>query len=490
MQRPLHTLLSLGLLLLVGCLRAEAAPAPGLSSKTNVLFVVFDTTRADHIGAYGYDLPTSPTIDGLAAKGVRFEHFVANASWTRPGFGALLTGMHPRSLGLYEHRHDALRPDITTLPERLKRSGYLTLGMTSNANVNAFFGFDQGYDTYEDTVIWRGKQGADATGNNMLETATDVTDRTLAMVDTNLAGMKGSPWFLQVVYIDPHTPLRPPEEFKGRMSGSRTPDYDAELAYADSQLARLLSELESRGVMDDTLIIITSDHGEGLRDHKGVPLAHGHGTHLYDSNVHVPLILSHPSLPQGKVSGALASQIDLTPTLIGLLGLPAASTDGMDLSREVKAPGSSTGNAYVISETDWQINDKSSVTTAEWKLVRNDDSRLYQELGVHEKRNLKPEELELLTVVPPVELYRAGDLENPLQTNVADKYPDQVASMTKLLTDWESSHPALKPINRIKGDIVVDRDGKVIRDDGDPNADVTMDAAMEAQLRELGYIED
>ena len=118
--------------------------------RSDVVLIIVDTLRADHLGAWGYERPTSPTLDALAGEGVRFSQFYSTSSWTRPAMASMLTGLYAREVGVYEERYDVLPQDVVTLPERLQSVGYRTLGVTSNPNINAWFGFDQGFDAYLD----------------------------------------------------------------------------------------------------------------------------------------------------------------------------------------------------------------------------------------------------------------------------------------------------------------------------------------------------
>ncbi|MCK6527730.1 sulfatase [Myxococcota bacterium] len=496
--------LALGVLLLsVPLLAAVCRRSPGparlAAGETNVVLIVVDTLRADHLGAWGYPHPTSPVLDRLAAEGVRFSRWFSNSPWTRPGMATLLTGLYPRTTGIFEEKFDALSPDLTTLAERLKARGYTTLGVTANPNVNAWFGFDQGFDAYGDCgVVWkwmpkdRGER-AFRRGKTDMETADSLTDRALQVVDRHRAALKAGPFFLQALYIDPHWPYVPPDADREAVAGSDLADYDGEVRFADREVGRLLEGLRERGVMEDTLVVVTSDHGEGLKDHPSVPHSSTHGSILYDSALHVPMILHHPALPRGKVVDDLVSSIDFVPTLLGLLGISVAEGElpGRSLAPLALGAGPVPGLPdRIFAETDWRVNRKVAVRTGSHKYIRNDDSRAYQADGTFEGRTLADSERRLLTVVPREELYRVGGgvPEDPKKSDVYEREAAAAPPLIASLEGWERAVPVRSPLRRDPEDVVTTPAGVVPAVPPGEAGGAVLDADTASQLRALGYL--
>lgn len=448
---------ALPLLLLAAC-----APAPE-AGRTSVVLIVVDTLRADRLGAYGYGEATSPRIDALAHGGVRFSNFFTTCSWTRPAMASLLTGLYPRTTGVYEEEADVLDPSFVTLAERLSAEGYRTFAANANPNISVSYGFSQGFEHYEE-----------ATGRRKtMETADAITDAALSTLDG--VDLAGRPYYLQLQYVDPHMPYDPPDSY------DRGNPYDGEIRFADAEIGRLLDGLHARGLLDDALVIVTSDHGEGLESHPGVFGSSQHGTHLYDSVLHVPFIVSHPGLVEGRVVDGLASAIDVVPTVLDLLGLPDDDTlPGRSLAGPMRGWPDWGAPELVFAETDWRRQDKVAVRTADGKLVRNDDSRRYQESGRYEGRRLGTLEKRLLTEVPVWERFVLPGRED------ADTRLPSDEDLEEELAEWEAKYPRRPPINRSASDVDTYGDGSVV-----PVATGSYtppDAETQERLRALGYV--
>ncbi len=317
---------------------AAAVPAAGPANRPNVLIYLIDTLRADHLSAYGYPRPTSPAIDALARSGVLFEHARAHSSWTRPTAAAILTGLHPISMQI-SGRRSRLPQEVTTLAEHLAPLGYRTGFVTTNVNTSGAFGFAQGNEVFrylEGRVHGvRGKTRADR-----------VTQEALKILD---AGEPGQPFLLYLHTVDPHAPYLPTDEdrqrFVPQLDNPRLGDratlaalergrvaadpetleqlrglYDAEIAFNDAAFGTLVAALVERGLWDDTIVVLVSDHGEEFLEHGKVE----HGRTLYEEQLRVPLIWK---LPRGAAAGTRVStpveQIDIVPTLLELVGAPA-----------------------------------------------------------------------------------------------------------------------------------------------------------------------
>ena len=468
-----------------------------------MLLVVIDTLRADHLGAWGYPVETSPRLDALAAAGVRFHHFFSNSPWTRPSMASLLTGHYPRTTGVYEEKFDALADSLTTLAERLLARGYLTLGVTANPNINAWFGFDQGFDRYGDSGLeWKWIVGDAAAGDpeappgerSQAVDATSTTNQVLAALAAQASRLERSPFYLQVLYIDPHRPYRPPPRHRDAVRrASRFPSYDGEIRYVDAEIGRLLDGLRAQGLLEDTLVAVTADHGEGLGDHPSVPFSATHGSTLYDSVLHVPLIIWHPDLPRGRVVEELASSVDLLPTIMDLLGwpIPAGEVAGHSLASLIRGEGPAPElPEVVVAETDWRITSKVSVRSATRRYVRNDDCLAYQQEHAFEGRALDERQRTFLRI-PPVELDDVqGDApEDPASRGLFEREPEVAASLAGELERWERRAPARPPLRRSAEDVFTRGDGTVV-------PAVPAEAAgrqrpgpgLSEQLRALGYL--
>lgn len=326
---------------------------PVLASKTyrsdrpNLLLVSIDCLRADHVGAYGYHRATTPNIDSLAADGSTFMVAVSTSSWTLPTHFSMLTGLSPSFHGVTQQRK--LSPDIPYLPELLSQAGYQVDGVASWYFLSQHFGFDRGFHSYRLMVGSRADRVVDA--------AVDLVRQA-----------EGRDRFLFVHLIDAHWPYLPPKRWLEHF-GPRPADisdlldkaqqrkkpgdqaeieqvislYDAEIAYADEQLGRLVDELRKRDLYDNALIIVTADHGEAFYEH-------GHWQHtisLYEEVVRIPLIVKWPgNRPKAKVTIPV-SQADIFPTILKAAGLDPPTTGALSLSA---TEGRAAGGRRIVSE--------------------------------------------------------------------------------------------------------------------------------------------
>jgi choline-sulfatase len=319
---------------IAGCGRSALSDR---AAGMNVLLLVVDTQRADHVSCYGYERETTPNADRLASRGVLFRDASVQASFSQGSYASLFTGLHPQSHGVRDHPSE-LGPEFQTMAEVLKGSGFRTAGFHNHPLLLFGQGFDQGMDTFEDH-----------------RTAADIVDRALEWIALDRA----SRWFLFLQFMEPHASYDPPPPFderfgkrpEGFLEGSPlNPDgsypsawafdfasqgirpqdfehlialYDGEIAYVDAQIGRLMDALERSGLRDRTLIVYTSDHGEAFGEH-GVYF--NHDATLYQEVLHVPLILSNPTLfPQPVAIDDSVRQIDVLPTVLDLLGLRRAA---------------------------------------------------------------------------------------------------------------------------------------------------------------------
>jgi choline-sulfatase len=361
------------------------APATPTGAKPlNVIVYLVDTLRADHLGCYGYARPVSPRIDAFAREAVRFQHTVAQSSWTRPSITTILTGLLPRTHGV-NGRRDALAPQAVTLAEMLREKGYRTAGFVTNGNVAKSFGLGQGFETYH---LLPRKHSA----------ATDVNAEAAAWLETGWK--KDAPFFLFLHTVEPHAPYNPPLPFRQRFAPSvkdehlthmkvllrlhenklaATPElrrdlmdlYDAEIAANDAAFGDLIDLLVQRGLWEDTVIVFVSDHGEEFLDHGGWE----HGKTLHAEMLDVPLIVRVPGMAGGKVVERQAQHADVASTILDLLGLPIAPhLEGRSLLSWMAgkdAPAKDEMEEEAFSWLDERGFRAASVTTPAWRLIEN-----------------------------------------------------------------------------------------------------------------------
>jgi choline-sulfatase len=382
-------------------LAACAARAPRLP---NVLLITLDTTRADHIGAYGYRRAQTPNLDRLAASGVLFERAIAAAPITLPAHVSLLTGVYPFTHGVRNNGSFALGQDRPTLATVLHAAGYRTAAFVSAFVLDRRYGLARGFDDYDDRVE--------------LERRGEVTT---AAAEAWLAANApaGRPFFLWVHLYDPHDPYDPPPPFRESFA---TQPYDGEIAYDDQNVGRLLTRLGQLELEPSTVVAIVGDHGESLGEH-------GEATHamfVYDAAVRVPLVLSAPGrLAAGRRVRAPVRAVDVAPTLLALAGQPAMTgSEGVSLLPLVD--GRAAGSPAAYSETyfprlfmNW--SELRSIQDDRWKYIE----------------------------APRRELY---DLANdPAETtNLAEKEPSRADALARALADLTArARPlAVAPIDR------------------------------------------
>ncbi|MGH7150835.1 MAG: sulfatase, partial [Planctomycetota bacterium] len=315
------------LLPILACSRPRPVWEPGTARGANLLLVTVDTLRADRLGFSGHPRARTPVLDDLAGRGVRFETALASAPVTLPSHATILTGLDPPHHGVRDNGLFALGGDQVTLAEILAGAGYETAAVVAAFVLDARYGLAQGFATYDDRMV--PLEGASAAIAQ--RPANQVTDAALAWLDRRT---DTGPFFLWVHYFDPHMPYEPPPPFGGATPEDR---YDGEIAFVDAELGRLLRGLDGRGLGERTLLVFTSDHGEGLGEH-------GERTHsllLYDSTMLVPLLFVPPGeRGRGRVfDDRAAGGIDVLPTALDLLGLPVpGGLDGESLARPPRDP--------------------------------------------------------------------------------------------------------------------------------------------------------
>lgn len=303
--------------LLVGCVLLLTACGEE-ERPWNVLLVTFDTTRADRIGSYGNDRIQTPTLDGLAAEGIRFANAVSVAPITAPSHSSILTGLYPTAHGFRDNGLFVLDDRNRTLAEMLRDRGYATAAAVGAFPVVSRFGFDQGFDLFDDhlTGMYEDYLGE----RTVPKEAMFFDERRAAQVNEAvmpwLEERGEEPFFLWVHYFDPHQPFEPPPPYDQLYADDL---YNGEIAYADSRLGHLLDQLRRSGQLERTLVVMTADHGEGLGEHNEIT----HAVLAYDSTLHVPLIIRPPDVGSegARVIEERVGVVDIVPTILDLLGL-------------------------------------------------------------------------------------------------------------------------------------------------------------------------
>lgn len=445
------------LLMLLPLLSACTSRDAG-GSRPNLVLVSIDTLRADHLGCYGYRLDTSPTIDALAATGVRFADAMVQWPKTWPSMASMLTGKYPASVGVRYAPRFPVPAGQVTLAEALHGAGYETAAVVANPNVGRDLRFDQGFDRFVESWVAELRR---QTGEKVLKdapgvvkhftNATIVTDEALRFLDERPSDR---PFFLWLHYIDPHGPYLPPREYRrlffgehpaktvpleelppyqvqvDRKRGAMSADlgfyigqYDREIRYLDDQLARLLARLDALGLRDDTLVVLTADHGESLDEH-GYYLEHGKGP--FQPTAHVPLLFSLPGrLPSGRVVTEPVGLVDLVPTVLQVLGVPAPP--GLQGQSLVPTWQGGASAPYVFMEAGTKQPSQLVVRKGPWKLARFRSPEDRERFGRG-----------------AVELYDLAR-DPGEQRDVRAEHPEIARELEDALARWEATTPKHEP---------------------------------------------
>jgi arylsulfatase A-like enzyme/Flp pilus assembly protein TadD len=306
----------LWLLALVLCLGLLLIPRFKRQSdfKPNIILITLDTTRADALGAYGNTQVHTPVMDALAASGSLFEQCYSQASLTLPSHSSILTGLPPYRHGVHNNSTYRLPDHLTTLPEHLQSIGYRTGAFIGSVILLAQYGLDQGFDLYDDQIVhYRQDQQRHAI----------VTRRAGETMRNAWEWIRreSQPFFSWIHLYDPHWPYEAPSPF---LEAYADVPYYGELAYVDFQIGRLVNQLKEAGIWENTLLIITGDHGESFGEHD----EQTHGFFVYHSTTHVPLIFSRPlnQVPGQRWSHTVES-LDITPTILHMLGMEKEARD-------------------------------------------------------------------------------------------------------------------------------------------------------------------
>jgi len=408
------------------------APCP----DCNLVLISLDTLGADHVGAYGYGKPTTPSIDALAARSVLFEDAVSQSAWTRPAHASMFTGLHPNQHGIASQGESiALSEEVPTLTTVLREHGYATAAFTGGANMQPRYGLGRGFDLYH------------AKSEHMRENVAPA----LAWIDA-----AKQPFFVFLHGYEPHRPYRsdpvdraklgladPPRDFKERCEQGPPPadrepyvgEYDGAVRRGDRAVGAFLRGLEERGLLDRTVVIFTSDHGEELFEHGGCY----HVETLYGEVLRVPLLVRAPGVEPKRVEGIVAASVAVAPTALELLGFEKSPLPGPSLAGSILGEDSPAA-LFVVSETGSAARGMvRSLTAGDEKLVH----------WVNRDR---------------FEVY-------DLRSDPAEQRPlaeaDREEKMKKQLADWIAAHPRVAEPKQIQ----------------------PPSRALRKKLRRLGYVE-
>jgi len=305
----------------------SAAETPA-KPAVNVILITIDTLRADHVGCYGYKQIKTPNIDSLAADGARFEHAFAVVPVTLPSHSSMLTGTYPMLSGMHDFSANKLSSQLPTLAAVLKQAGYATGAVIGSAVLDSRFGLNQGFDFYYDHFDFSRLEESNL--DEMERPGNVVADLALDWLGKN----SQKKFFLWMHLYDPHYPYRPPEPYSREYAAH---PYDGEIAFADEQVGRLLRFLKEKGLYQNTLIVLSGDHGESLGEHGEKT----HGFFIYNATMHVPLIIRLPENSTARTVSDLVSLVDLMPTVLAALGLQIPSqVQGRSLLPELRGDNS------------------------------------------------------------------------------------------------------------------------------------------------------
>lgn len=346
-----------------GC--AEAPPPP---PPPNVLIVTLDTTRADHLGAYGHPRRATPALDRLANEGARFTRAYTVTPLTIPAHSSLHTGQLPPRHGVRDNGDFLLGADAVTLAERLKAEGYQTMAAVGAEVTSHHWGFQQGFDAYFDDLGPSAEPGqrwkVERPGEAVLADATGW----LATRDP------ARPFFAWVHLFDAHAPYEPPEPYASRYASD---PYLAEIAHVDALVDQLVATLRRDGTLDHTWVFVLADHGEGRGSHgEGY-----HGVLLYDATTRIPLIVRPPGGRASVAVDAPVSIVDVAPTVLAAVGAAACvACDGRDLGPLVAGGKADARDVYVESLYAWHHYGwapQRALVTPDWKLIASTTPELY-----------------------------------------------------------------------------------------------------------------
>jgi len=335
--------------------------------KPNIILITLDTTRADHLGIYGYKRNVSPNIDKISSGCVIFDQAITPVPLTLPSHVSILTGTYPYYHNVRDNNNFQLNSDAITLAEVLLKEGYKTAAFVAAFVLHRKFGLSQGFQIFNDdfslgrrTALIYAEKDAKA-----------VTDSAIQWLST-FSGEK--PLFLWVHYYDPHEPYEAPQEFVKKIGN----DYDAEIAYMDSEFIHLFNYLQKRNLLKNALLIIAGDHGEGLGEHN----EKYHGIFLYDSVLKVPLLICNENLiKKVKKVSSQVSLLDIFPTVLDFIGIKGyKNIQGKSLLPILNNEDSAEYPIYLetlLPFLTYSLSPMEGIRTSKYKLIKSPKPELY-----------------------------------------------------------------------------------------------------------------
>ena len=346
---------ALALALASGC--STSAPAPPAVAR-NVLIVTIDTLRADRLGVYGARNVSTPAIDRLAREGAWMPNATVHAPLTRPSHVSLFTGLLPPEHGIRDNVSAPLPPEVPLLAERFKRDGFATGAFIASAVLERQSGLSRGFDVYSDRFP---PDGDRKPGD--------------AVVAEAIQWLNGKTRFFGWVHLyDPHAPYLPPGRYATEYAGR---PYDGTVAWSDEIVGRLIDALRASRVLESTLVIVTSDHGESLGEH-GEDV---HGYFVYEATLRVPLVIRGPGVKAGARIDGLVRTIDIQPTVLEVLGSPPAPSSGRSIAAALRS-GAPVSDEPSFAESltpllHYGWSDLRAVNDGRWKYILAPKPELY-----------------------------------------------------------------------------------------------------------------
>lgn len=360
-RRVVFTFIAINLFILTGC-------ELNLDKRPNIILIVIDCLRADHVGAYGYDRPTTPNLDRFAKQAVRFDHAITQATWTLPSISSIITGLTPLTHQV-SIAQTKIPQELTTIPEFLQQAGYDTGAIGTCGFTSREFNFDQGFSYFDETLI--------AGRSNELGDASKTLDHAIKYIKQ----VKNKPFFIYIHLYDPHESIPPPKDFQKHFGNKRIDLYDGSIAFTDQEIGRFFHWLKKKRLWKNSTIIVTADHGEEL----GERGRYGHGQCVYHSLCRVPLLIRTPNSKTSAIP-SVVGLIDLAPTILEIAG--ESFLDMLlnpDLAPAVRHDKNSPPNLERGKISHARINwgekyEWIALVTDSWKLIVEKTSRREPEL--------------------------------------------------------------------------------------------------------------
>ncbi|MEA1929200.1 MAG: sulfatase, partial [Candidatus Auribacterota bacterium] len=404
----------------------------GTDDRPNLLLITMDTTRADHLGCYGYDSARTPALDKLARAGIKFNRFYANVPLTLPSHTTMMTGLYPPEHGCRVNGEHKLGEDITTLGEIFSSQGYRTGAFVAAFVLDSRFGLDRGFDTYDDYDVPTSNDIYDDNVMYRYRRANLVTDAALQWLEED----SSSPFFCWVHFFDPHHPYY----FSPRPGHGIEDSYDQEIAFMDNHIGRLIDFLKERGLDRETMIIALGDHGEGLGEHG----EDEHGLLLHNPVTRIPLIIlpyEWSEFTGGENIETLISTVDLSPTIMEIFGWePPSGISGRSFAGTLKGEIKQNREVYLETEfpfTEYGWSPLAGLISGDYKYVLAPREELYD--LAHD-----PGELTNLAQSRPDDVLRLKDRLEELKEEMA------VVEGTKVQLD-EKSRRELESLGYLGG---------------------------------------